>query len=240
MIRQSTQLMADDPRVRAAEKKRTGLLSRTLSLPFKVLGVVLVSIFISVLIEWAGIYFAWWSLPGADHAEYVMRQEMRWLDSNFSRSLLVSDPVIFSGQALAAVNEWLFVRSGIAEWALNADSSGWVGRLKEYALAAMYVTLMTLTRCVILLLTSPLFLLAALVGLVDGLVLRDLRRFGAGRESAFIYHHAKRTVIPVFLLGWLVYLSLPFAIHPNLFLLPCAALFGLLIAIATSTFKKYL
>ncbi|PRB81514.1 TIGR03747 family integrating conjugative element membrane protein [Pseudomonas sp. MYb185] len=232
--------MAEDARVRTAEKKRTGAVSKLFSLPFKVVGVVLVSILISVGIEWAGIYLAWWALPGAEHAEMVMRQEMRWLDTNFSRSLMVSDPVQFAGQALAAVNDWLFIRTGIAGWAHETTSGGWAGAIKQYVMAAMYVTLMTLTRCVILVLTSPLFLLAALVGFVDGLVLRDLRRFGAGRESAFIYHHAKRTVVPVFLIGWLIYLSLPFAIHPNLFLLPCAALFGFLIAVATSTFKKYL
>ncbi|MCP1361814.1 TIGR03747 family integrating conjugative element membrane protein, partial [Halomonas sp. BBD45] len=112
--------------------------------------------------------------------------------------------------------------------------------LKTYLQAAMFVTLMTLTRCVILVLTSPLFILAAIVGFTDGLVSRDLRRFGAGRESAFIYHHAKRLVTPIFFTGWLFYLSLPFSIHPNLFLLPCAFLFGLMIAIATSSFKKYL
>lgn len=232
--------MAEDTRIKTAEKKRSGLVSNLLSLPFKILTVVLVSILVSVSIEWAGIYFAWWGLPGAEHAELVMRQEMRWLDSNFSRSLLVSEPVTFAGELLATVHDWLFVRTGIAGWAVETSGSGWVATLKDYVLAAMYVTLMTLTRCVILLLTSPLFLLAALVGFVDGLVLRDLRRFGAGRESAFIYHHAKRSVVPVFMVGWLIYLSLPFAIHPNLFLLPCAALFGFLVAVATSTFKKYL
>lgn len=107
-------------------------------------------------------------------------------------------------------------------------------------ITAIYVTLMTLTRCVILVLTAPLFILAAIVGFTDGLVSRDLRRFGAGRESAFVYHHAKRMVTPIFLTGWLIYLSLPFSIHPSLFLLPCALVFGLMIAIATASFKKYL
>ncbi|OBX34902.1 hypothetical protein A8U91_03965 [Halomonas elongata] len=93
---------------------------------------------------------------------------------------------------------YLAVRQdGIAGWlAANEASGGWIGTLHTYLEAAVYVTLMTLTRCVILVLTAPLFVMAALVGFVDGLVRRDLRRFGAGRESAFIYHHAKRAVTP--------------------------------------------
>lgn len=232
--------MAEDTRIRTADKHRSGFISTLLALPFKILLIIVVSILISVALEWLGIYFQWWSLPGGEHAEQVMRTEMGWLDAHFTRSLLVSEPVSFASEVLWRIHDWAFVRTGIAGWASDENGSSWVVTVKEYVLAAVYVTLMTLTRCIILLLTSPLFLLAALVGFVDGLVLRDLRRFGAGRESAFIYHHAKRTVGPVFMIGWLIYLSLPLPIHPNLFLLPCAALLGFLVAIATSTFKKYL
>jgi hypothetical protein len=51
-------------------------------------------------------------------------------------------------------------------------------------------------------LTLPLFLMAAFVGLVDGLVCRDIRRFGAGRESGFIYHRARASLIPLAVLPW--------------------------------------
>lgn len=226
----------EDSRVQRAHKARSGWVSNLLGLPWKILIVVLVSIIISIVIEWLGIHFQWWHLPNAEHAEYVMRAEMRWLDSDFSRSLLIADPITFATDTILFFHHWLFVKTGIIDWA----DGGIASTIKIYVLAAVYVTLMTLTRCIILLLTSPLFLLAALTGFVDGLVLRDLRRFGAGRESAFIYHHAKRRVIPVFITGWLIYLSIPFSIHPNLFLVPCAALFGLMITVATSTFKKYL
>ena len=57
---------------------------------------------------------------------------------------------------------------------------------------------------------------AIFVGLVDGLVRRDIRRFGAGRESGFIYHRARAGLI----------------------LLPRAALLGVAVCIAAATFKK--
>lgn len=224
-----------------AESKRSGLIGTLLKLPFVLLGIIAISILCSVSIEWLGIYFGWFSQPGSEHARQTMMSEMGYLDSQFTQSLLVSSPVEFATMIVNTCYQWLFVKSGIAAWAeTGSGSEGWIGVVQTYMRAGMYVTLMTLTRCVILMLTAPLFILAGLVGFTDGLVSRDLRRFGAGRESAFVYHHAKRMVTPVFLTGWLIYLSLPFSIHPNLFLLPCALLFGLMIAIATSSFKKYL
>lgn len=226
---------------RRAESKRSSAIGTLFKLPFTLLGILVISIICSVLIEWVGIYFGWFSESGSEHARQTMVSEMGYLDSQFTRSLLVSSPVEFATWIVSTCYQWLFVKSGLAGWAASGSGSeGWVGVVKTYLQAGMYVTLMTLTRCVILMLTAPLFILAGLVGFTDGLVSRDLRRFGAGRESAFVYHHAKRMVTPIFLTGWLIYLSLPFSIHPNLFLLPCALLFGLMITIATSSFKKYL
>ena len=82
--------------------------------------------------------------------------------------------------------------------------------------------------------------LAAIVGFVDGLVRRDIRRFGAGRESGFIYHRAKATLVPLLVLPWVLYLALPVSVSPLLILLPSAVLLGLAVNIATSSFKKYL
>ena len=85
-----------------------------------------------------------------------------------------------------------------------------------------------------------LFLMAAFVGLVDGLVRRDIRRFGAGRESGFIYHRARASLIPLAVLPWVTYLALPVSVNPLLILLPSAALLGVAVCIAAATFKKYL
>lgn len=52
-----------------------------------------------------------------------------------------------------------------------------------YLIAAAYTVLVFLVRLLVLCLMLPLFLMAAFVGFVDGLVRRDIRRFGAGRES---------------------------------------------------------
>lgn len=122
----------------------------------------------------------------------------------------------------------------------HKQTGDWLHWLDIYVKATVYITLTFVLRVFILLLTSPLFILAALTGIVDGLVRRDIRRFGCGHESGFIYHHAKRTVIPTFFLTWMIYLSLPFSVNPCVILLPAAFLLGLTISITVGAFKRYL
>ena len=235
--------MANDPRREPVQKKKPpGWFGWTLGLPFRILGVILISILTSIIAEWCGIYFGWWSQPGAAHARATLASELGWIDTQFTRSVLATQPVEIAHQVLDTVYQTLFVDSGIA-----AGSNAWAGQgqgitatIGVYLQAAIDVSLVVLVRIIILTLTSPLFVMAAAVGVIDGLVRRDLRRFGAGRESSFIYHHAKRLTGPVFILGWLIYLSLPFSVYPDAFLLPCAALFGVLVSITVGSFKKYL
>ena len=107
-------------------------------------------------------------------------------------------------------------------------------------LASVNVTFTFAVRLTILVLSTPLFLLATLTGFVDGLIRRDLRKFGAGRESSFVYHRAKRAVPPLLLVPWVMYLSLPFSLNPMAVFLPCAMMLGITTAITAATFKKHL
>ncbi len=107
-------------------------------------------------------------------------------------------------------------------------------------LTALFTLLTFCVRLVVLALTLPLFAMAAFTGLVDGLVRRDLRKFGAGRESSYLYHKARGTIVPLTILPWTLYLAIPISLSPLLVLMPCAVLLGLSISITASTFKKYL
>ena len=112
--------------------------------------------------------------------------------------------------------------------------------LSEFVIAMMQVTQVFSVRLAILTLAMPIFLLFSLVALVDGLVQRDLRRWGGGRESSFVYHYAKKAALPLVVLSWVIYLALPFSVHPTFVVLPFATLFALTVAVTASTFKKYL
>lgn len=201
------------------------------------------SLFLSLIIEWLCITFVW-PEEGYMHSKAVMMQEFEWFSSEFQRSLIYSYPVDLAQQIITAIHYWLFIKTGISDWLNSPNSSDWgllvYKYLRDYIEATLYVIITFIIRIIIIVLTSPLFILASIVGLVDGLVQRDLRRFGVGRESAFKYHHAKKMVFPTMVLAWIIYLSIPFSIHPNLILIPAALLFGLMISFTSSNFKKYL
>ncbi len=229
-----------------------GLLSYCLSAIARTVFWLLMALVFSVIVEWIGMVF-WWPEDGIEHSRAMLARELDYLNRDFRNSVLTSDPVEFAGRLVDAVHYWLFEWTGFAEWvawfervARPGESAFEIGlrraydTISDFLLAAMIMTQVFAVRLAMLALAMPIFLLLALVALVDGLVQRDLRRWGGGRESAFVYHHAKPAVGPLLVLPWILYLGLPFSLHPNFLILPFAALFGLGIAVTTGTFKKYL
>ncbi|WP_143187527.1 DUF4400 domain-containing protein, partial [Xenorhabdus eapokensis] len=63
---------------------------------------------------------------------------------------------------------------------------------------------------------------------------------GAGYESSFVYHHAKRGIKPACTIPCVLYLSWPDTMYPAVILLPAALLLGMAVMITASMFKKYL
>ncbi|PVZ81187.1 TIGR03747 family integrating conjugative element membrane protein [Serratia sp. S1B] len=249
------QASSSQPVQQTAPAKRPGLLMALLwDMPWRVVGMLLVSLLFSLVVEYIGIAF-FWPEQGAEHSRAVMVTESGYFSEGFTRSLLLSAPVTTVSSWIALGYQWLFVNSGFLGWLQSAPSGNsgnavteglhsggaWlVQTAREYLMATMYVTLIFLMRLTILVLSVPLFVLVALVGIVDGMVRRDLRRYGAGYESSFLYHHAKRFVKPAVYIPCVLYLSAPFAVYPNLLLLPAALLMGLAISVTMGAFKKYI
>ncbi|MGV8003732.1 TIGR03747 family integrating conjugative element membrane protein [Photorhabdus temperata subsp. temperata] len=237
--------------------KKSGLLKTVLwDFPWMLIGLLLASLFFSLVIEYFGIAF-FWPEQGERHSQQVMITESGWLSKEFTRSLLLSEPATTLSIGLKWSYQWVFVDSGALDWInqqhtvqarrhyemaqeLN-DGSVWLAQnLRKYLLATVYVTVTFVIRLTILILSLPLFVMVIGVVVVEGLSRRDLRRYGAAYESSFVYHHAKRFVKPAFCVPCLLYLSWPSAVYPNLLLLPAALLLGLAITVMMSTFKKYL
>lgn len=227
-----------------------GLIVSAIGLVLRIIGLLIGSLLFSILIEFAGLLLLW-SDQGWRHSQAMLNSELGWLSEHFKASLILQQPGQKIGQVLDFLNQWLLVKTGFADFARQARVSSedngfwsWTNQLyvgiEDFVLAAVYVTFTFGVRLTILVLATPLFLLATLTGFVDGLMRRDLRKFGAGRESSFVYHRAKRAVIPLLIVPWGIYLSLPFSLNPIAFLLPCAAILGAAVAITATTFKKYL
>ncbi len=226
------------------KEPRQGLLSTLLSLIGRTLGVLVISLILSIIIEWIGMTW-FWQEQGALHSKQMMLQEVQYFSTHFTQSILHSDPIVFAQQTMDIVNHYVFVKTGLLNWLNNAQISIKLNHsvfmaIRGYIEAIIYITMTFIIRLLILFFTSPLFILVAVVGFTDGLVRRDLRRFGYGYESSFMYHHAKRAILPLLISSWMLYLSLPFSIYPNLLLIPAAFLVGTAISIASASFKKYL
>jgi len=230
--------------------QRPGLIISAISLVLRIIGLLIASLLFSILIEFAGLLL-FWSDQGWRHSQAMLTSELGWLSEHFKASLLIQQlgPAIV--QMLDSLNQWLLVKTGFADFALEARVSSqgngfwsWINQLyvsiEDFVLAAVYVTFTFVVRLTILLLAIPLFLLAMFTGFVDGLIRRDLRKFGAGRESSFVYHRAKRAVIPLLIVPWVIYLSLPFSLNPIAVFFPCAVMLGIITAITAATFKKYI
>ena len=242
------------------QNQRQGLIVGTITLPFRLLGVLIGSLLFSIVVECVGMHL-FWKDQGWRHAQQMLQYELGHLSNHFTRSVVVQEPGRTAHELVDTGYEWVFVRSGLLERMsqtaerARAPSQGkdhggvrnfryfisqvyvWTER---YLIAAAFTTLTFLVRLLVLLLTLPLIFTAAFVGLIDGLVRRDVRRFGAGRESGFIYHRAKASLMPLAVLPWVTYLALPISVHPLVILLPSAALLGVALSLTAGSFKKYL
>ena len=229
--------MADDPR-----RPRPGPLGRGINLLFAVLSTLLAALVVSVVIEWLGMWL-WWpdflAQEGQLHAKAMFRKEVAYLRADFAPGLASLNPVAFATATSLWCYELLFVWFGVDLALLAADAVR--GTLaNDYVVSATYVVKLFGVRLAIATLSLPGFLLIALVSASEGLARRDLRKWSGGTESGWLYHHAKRFLLPTLFIAWLLYLGMPVAIHPNWIFLPAMLLFGLAVEVTTATFKKYL
>lgn len=230
--------------------RRPSLIARSVGGVFRLMTMLILALVFSIVLEWLGMVF-WWPEQGAQHSQQMLAQELQYLNEGFKRSIVGAPPVMLAREAadrivqglkyvgLNRLIDWLqSPRSTTGDWSSLAH--GLLKRTRHY-LEAMANTAQTFTvRVIVLALATPIFVLFGLVGLAEGLMRRDLRRWGGGRESSFLYHHSKKVLGPSMVVAWMLYLAMPFSIHPNLVLLPFAALFATGVAVTTATFKKYL
>lgn len=238
------------------QSRQQGLIAGIITLPFRLFGVLCGSLLLCIVIECVGMHL-FWPDDGWRHAQSMLNYELAQLSGHFTRSALVQEPGRTANWLVEQAYQWIFVKSGLLEWMRNAadqasapsqnaarDFRYYISQayvwIESYLIAAAFTTLVFLVRLLVLVLTLPLFLLAAFVGLVDGLVRRDIRRFGAGRESGFIYHRAKASLMPLAILPWVTYLAIPVSVSPLLILLPAAVLLGVATNLAAGSFKKYI
>ena len=226
--------------------------------------VALFSWFVGLLIEIAGTYTLWKD-EGVNHARRMVAQDLVYI-SDSPRSLLIDDtraladrivgfvrvpyerlgvlrwyekyngPDAASVQAAAATDQGRGLTRGLRQASASLFKTG-----SQWALISMYVAQDVLLRMSVALFALPAFALALLLGTVDGLVRRDLRRWQGGRESSFIYHHAKRYTAWALTGGFGLYLTWPFGgFNPAYMVLVFTILVAAALSTTVASFKKYL
>ncbi len=156
----------------------------------------------------------------AERAELVVI----WIDRQAALMGGNHRPITESGRLFSAISDW---------------ARGLYSRYDRYILAAGYVSQTFVIRLTLILFSLPVFALTGLIGAIDGLVERDLRRWGGGRESSNVFNLAKRSIMPVFVMACVIYLGLPYSLNPSFIILPFACLYGLAVRVAFERLKKY-
>ncbi len=225
---------------------QTGMISRLLRFISTVIFFLFVALFFSLVSEWIGMTF-FWPDQKIDHAKNLYQKELTYISQDFKSSLVSQDSLQFAIDLSEKAYSWLFEKTGILDNVEKAVSSPannatqeFFRSMADYVVAAAYVVKTFMLRVAILAMAVPLFILFAFVGLTDGLVQRDIRRWSGGRESSLIYSYSKSSIGPIFYLTWVVYLAMPVSVHPSFILFPFACIFGFAIAMTASSFKKYL
>jgi len=221
------------------------------------IGLIFLTIFswgMGVLIEIVGTYTVW-ADQGEHHSRQLVIEDLGYIAAA-PRSVLVRDTVGFSRELLTCVS-LPFDKFGIDAWYRRMNEAahdepvrtGGVANasrelaieISRWLIIAKYVAMDTALRLSIAVFAMPAFALACLLGAVDGLVRRDLRRWGGGRESSFVYHRAKRFATWSLTGGFAAYLSWPFGgFNPAYMVLIFTALVAASLSTTLATFKKYL
>ena len=217
--------------------RRPGLLGWIALLPGVLIGFCLGAWMLAITLEWLGEAF-FWRNTCASHSEQVLLATWQWWKSSAGAPMwLVEDLAIVSDtlqKGIATLVHSLNGQSGLL-WTEAVTTV-----IRCAVLSSGNITLTFLLRLAILLQALPLFVLTIIIGLIDGLVRRDLRRFGAGHESGFVYHFARRMIGSSLAATGLVWLTVPVFLKAGYILVPGAILIGLVISLTLGVFKKYL
>ena len=229
-----------------------GIIASSVTRLIQALVFLLLTLCFSILIEWLGMATGYWEQPGSQHSERMLATELSYLHRDFRRSAIVEQPASFVRQFSDRFYELSIQKTGIQAailWLskpttpssqLRQHLQALYRGLEDYLTAALTVVRIFAVRLAVLALAMPAFVLLALLGLIDGLVQRDIRRWSGGRESSFVYHWAKKAFYPSLILPWIIYLAIPESVHPNWVVLPFAVSFGISVRVMASMFKKYL
>lgn len=137
-------------------------------------------------------------------------------------------------------SSYFLALSGGAPSRLDAGLYRWLVDHATTIEVAMQVTRLFGAKLAMLAASLPLFFVAYLVAMIDGLTARYIRRQGGGRESAFLYHRSKWALVMLLGTFAVFLLLLPLHYSPRWVLPAVATAVGLMARVQWAYYKKYL
>jgi integrating conjugative element membrane protein (TIGR03747 family) len=214
---------------------------------------VLTSLVIGVIIEVIGDH-TWWKGKAVEHAQAQVIEDLGYIEL-FPKSILVPDTVAFANNMVRLASKPWDMLNAPAFFehtrrnAAQTVPTRAIQRILQRLLVEiarvleilLYVTQGTAVRLSVAFFALPAFAMACLMGLVDGLVKRDLRKWSGGRESSFVYHHSKHYTAWFLTAGFSLYLAWPIGgFNPAWMVLTFAVLVAMSLSVTVASFKKYL
>ncbi len=211
--------------------------SRLFWWPFEVLKWIFYSLAGSIILEWILMTVVWYE-QGAKHSEQILANEWRYIKGAETQPVWgLKSPTVIAINLTTGMDYWLLQWTGIE---FIFTSIGKIGTLvQEYIIASLNVARIFLLRLAIAITSMPLFILFAFWGFIEGLIDRDLRKFGGDIEHGLLYHYGKYITKGVVITPIIIYLAVPVSLNPALLFIPFAMLIGWLMMLISSKFTKY-
>ncbi|HAT1762268.1 TPA: DUF4400 domain-containing protein [Legionella pneumophila] len=152
---------------------------------------------------------------------------------------------VYQGSLLAALPldtnpDFTITHPYLAKLAINQFAADLIEKAQQFIQLMALTSQCMLIKLMILLAAMPLFALAMVAGLVDGLNQRAIRTACLGRESSYVFHRLNYYFKRGLMVLLMVWLAMPISLTPAYVFIPVSLLLALMVAMTASRFKKYL
>lgn len=232
-------------------KRAPGLLAKAIGGFMQIIGWILFSLILAILVEWIGMATIWQE-QGSNHAKNSLASDLSYLNKRLLFRMSRIENKIQSVVDLAmawvdrqsekldlsnlhSVDKEIKIKNVVERLNTKAET----GNYQPYIEAVPNVIKTFFVRVALLIFSLAAFALFFILGMVDGLVERDLRRWGGGRESSMVYNLARKSIFRFFIGACVIYISFPISINPTWIILPFAVAIGFSTRVTFERLKKY-
>ncbi|VEG92562.1 DUF4400 domain-containing protein [Legionella spiritensis] len=128
----------------------------------------------------------------------------------------------------------------LAKLGFNELTADLITKTQQFIKLMLFASQCMLIKLMILLAAMPLFALAMVAGLVDGLNQRAIRTACLGRESSYVFHRLNHYFRKGLIIVLMIWQGTPISITPAYVFIPISLMLALMVAMTASRFKKYL